>query len=281
VASRFFHISDLHLGRRETPEPYRALLELRKRLDPQVLVVSGDLTHRGRRSELEHAQDLLEALEVPLLAVPGNHDIPYTFPARFTTTFAEWKRVFGTTEPEYVSDELALVGLNSVRPWRQQQGALESSLLARAASKLERAPTGALRVAVLHHHLAAPPWRAARKRPLHGRDETLQSLAVAGTELILGGHVHQAAIAERREFEALDGTRGGSLVLATAPGFSRVRPHRRGEALGFNVIESEVETLAVVTYAWDGAQFEQLGRRSFPRTRNASPITPSLLERTP
>ena len=265
MASRIFHISDLHLGRHETPEPYTALQDLRERLSPDLLVVSGDLTHRGRRSELEHAQNLLQAFDLPLLAVPGNHDIPYTFPARFTSTFAEWERVFGTTDPHYASEALAVVGLNSVRPWRQQQGALEKTQLAAATSMLEQAHFGALRVVVCHHHLAAPPWRAARKRPLHSRDKVLRSLAAAGAELVLGGHVHQAAIAERREFEALDRVGSRSLVLATAPGFSRVRPNRSGEALGINVIETDAETLAVLTYAWDGTQFEAVGRRSFSR----------------
>ena len=221
------------------PEPYAALRDLRERLDPELLVVTGDLAHRGRRNEFEQARTLLDALELPVLAVPGNHDVPYTFPARFRRTFAEWERVFGATEPEYASDELAVVGLNSVRPWLHQGGGLRTSQLDRAASKLERAHGGALRVAVLHHHLAAPPWRAARKRPLRHRDEVLRSLAVAGVELILGGHVHQAAIAERREFAALDGEWGRSLVLATAPGFSRVRPNRSGEAFGFNAIEAD------------------------------------------
>ena len=58
-----------------------------------------------------------------------------------------------------------------------------------------------------------------------------------------------------------DGVQGGSLVLATAPGFSRVRPHRRGEALGLTVIESDAATLGVATYTWDGRPFEQIGRR--------------------
>jgi 3',5'-cyclic AMP phosphodiesterase CpdA len=85
-----------------------------------------------------------------------------------------------------------------VRPWRQQQGALERSQLVGAASKLERARDGALRIVAFHHHLAAPPWRAPRKRPLHDRDKVLQLLADAGAELVLGGHVHQASITETR-----------------------------------------------------------------------------------
>jgi len=200
-----------------------------------------------------------------VLAVPGNHDIPYTVPARFSRTFAEWERIFGTVEPAYSSERLVVVGLNSVRPWRQQSGRLREVQLVHAASRLREAPAGALRVVALHHHLAAPPWRARRKRPLRGRAAVLQSLAAAGVELVVGGHVHQAAIAERREFESLEDGPRGSLVLATVPGFGRPRPHRRGEARGANVYGWDEDALTVTTYAWDGSGFSETGRRTFPR----------------
>ncbi len=265
MAARVLHVSDLHIGRHEAPEPFAALGELVARLEPELLLATGDLAHRGRRDQLERASALLLSLGPQLLAVPGNHDIPYTVPARFTSTFGEWERSFGTVEPAYFSQSLVVVGLNSVRPWRQQGGALPETQLARAASHLRDAPAGALRVVALHHHLAAPPWRARRKRPLRGRDAVLQSLAAAGAELVVGGHVHQAAIAERREFEALEDGPRGSLVLATVPGFGRPRPHRRGEARGVNVYGWDADTLTVTTHAWDGIGFSEAGRRTFPR----------------
>ncbi len=197
--------------------------------------------------------------------MPGNHDIPYTVPGRFTRTFAAWEDVFGSTEPTYRSENVVCVGLSSVRPWRQQGGGLSADALARAAKKLAAAPAGALRVVALHHQLAAPPWRARRKRPLHGRDAVLRSLADAGAELVLGGHVHQAGIAERSEFEVVEGGRHATLVLATAPGLGRPRPHRTGEARGCNSHEWDANELVVVTYAWDGSAFSETARRSFPR----------------
>ncbi len=265
MAARILHVSDLHVGRREAPEPFAVLRELVARLEPGLLLATGDLAHRGRRSELERAAELLQSFGIAILAVPGNHDIPYTLPARFTRTFAEWERVFETAEPVYTSERLVVVGLNSVRPWRQQGGRLREAQLASAAEHLRDAPAGALRVVALHHHLAAPPWRARRKRPLRGRDAVLQSLAAAGAELVVGGHVHQAAIAERREFEALEDGPRGSLVLATVPGFGRPRPHRRGEARGANVYGWDEDALTVTTYAWDGNGFSEAGRRTFPR----------------
>jgi 3',5'-cyclic AMP phosphodiesterase CpdA len=266
VTTRILHLSDLHMGHGEAWEPLGALGELIVDLQPELLVATGDLAHRGRRAELETAVQLLQGLGLPFLAVPGNHDIPYTIPARFTRTFDEWERVFGPTEPEYAGDGVVVVGLNSVRPWRQQGGALEDDRLASASARLQEAPAGALRMVALHHHLAAPPWRAARKRPLSRRDEVLRTLVAAGAELVVGGHVHQAGVAERREFKVLEEGPRLSLVLATSPGLGRPRPHRVDEARGLNVYEADPNILTVRTYAWDGRALLEVGRRTFGRT---------------
>jgi 3',5'-cyclic AMP phosphodiesterase CpdA len=223
------------------------------------------MSHRGRREQLERSAELVREIGFPFLAVPGNHDVPYTFPARFTSTFAHWERAFGETEPAYSSESLVVVGLNSVRPWRQQGGALDESQLEPVASRLRQAPAGAFRVVALHHHLTAAPWPSKRKKPIQRRNTVLQALADAGAELILSGHVHQAAVAERREFEVLEDGAGGSLVLAAAPGIGRPRPHRRGEARGVNVYDVGADSLDVTTYVWDGEAFAEVGRRSFPR----------------
>ena len=117
------------MGHEEAWEPLGAVRELIASVKPELLVATGDLAHRGRRQEPETAAALLRELGVPFLAIPGNHDIPYTVPARFTRTFAEWEHVFGTTEPVHASTGLHVLGLNSVRPWRQQGGALDDERL--------------------------------------------------------------------------------------------------------------------------------------------------------
>jgi 3',5'-cyclic AMP phosphodiesterase CpdA len=264
VITRILHVSDLHFGARDDPILERALSDLVARVAPALIIASGDLTHRGRREQHEQAAGFLRKLGTPLLTVPGNHDIPYTFPARFTRTWHEFERLWGTTEQVHADGGAYVVGLNSVRPWRQQGGALEARQLGRAAAVLDGAPPAALRVAAVHHHLAAPPWRARHKRPLARRDSVLQSLAAAGFELVVGGHVHQAGIAERHEFEVLD-TGGRGLVLATVPGFGRPRPRRKGEAQGANVYEADERSLQVTTYAWDGEDLARVAQRTFAR----------------
>jgi 3',5'-cyclic AMP phosphodiesterase CpdA len=265
VPKRLLHVSDLHVGRRETPGVADGLGALVRELDPEIVLATGDLAHRGRRRELEAARHTLEALSLPLVAVPGNHDIPYTFPARFTATWREWERAFGPENELYRSETLLVAGLNSVRPWRQQSGRLADTQLRRAREALAERPPGALAVVACHHHLGGSPWRAARKRPLARRDEVLAALVEAGAEVVAGGHIHQASVAERKEFETLTGPPAGSAVVATAPGLGRPRPYRRGEAQGLLVYEWDAATIVFVTYVWYGERFLPVARRAFPR----------------
>jgi 3',5'-cyclic AMP phosphodiesterase CpdA len=265
VPTRILHLSDLHTGTREDPAVERAVAALVDRTEPELIVASGDLTHRGRAEQHERAARFLRGLGIELVVIPGNHDIPYTFPARFTRTFAEFERHWRTTEPVYRSDRLHVVGLNSVRPWRHQSGGLRQGQLDRAARLLAEAQDGALRVAVLHHHLIGAPWRT-RKKPVARRNHVLGSLVDAGAELILAGHIHQAAVSERREFEVTTGGERG-VTVAVAPGLGQPRPHRRGEARGLHVCESTERSLRVETYVWQVDDWVLTAEREFPRGR--------------
>ena len=264
MPTRALHVSDLHAGSHETPGLADGLAALAAEVEPELVLATGDLSHRGRPDQLGRARELLDALGIPVLAVPGNHDIPYSFPARLTRPWVEFERTFGPVDPVYRSEAIVVCGLDSVRPWRHQGGRLSAARLARATETLATAPPEALRVVALHHHLAGAPWRTSRKFPLQNRDGALRSLAAAGAELVLGGHIHQSTTVERHELEATTAT-AGSLVLATAPGLGRPRPHRLGEAQGVHVYEWDAERLVVVTRVWDGSRFAPTARRAFPR----------------
>jgi 3',5'-cyclic AMP phosphodiesterase CpdA len=252
------------MGTREDPTVERALAALVTRVEPELIVASGDLTHRGRRSEHERAAAFLRSFDTPVLAVPGNHDMPYTFPARFTRTFAEFERQWQTTEPTHSSPTLHVVGLNSARPYRQQGGALGKEQLRRAAERLQEASDGAYRVVVLHHHMLGAPWRATRKRPVSHRNRVLRALVEAGADLILAGHVHQGAVSERHEFEVA-ARDVHAAVIAIAPGLGQPRPNRLGEARGLHVYDPGDHALAVHTYIWRDDDWGLTAQRRFPR----------------
>lgn len=263
MATRILHVSDLHVGAQDDPEVERALVALVERTSPSLLVASGDLTHRGRRAQHERAAAFLRRLGPPVLAVPGNHDIPYTFPARLATPWREFERQWETTEPVHATGDLHVVGVNSVRPWRHQSGGVRDAQLARVGERLAGAASGALRVVVLHHQLVGAPWRT-RKRPVARRSHVLGRLVDAGAELIVGGHIHQGAVSERREFEVVTGDAAG-VVVSIAPGLGQPRPRRRGEARGVVVYSAADERLQVDTYVWRSGDWALTATRTFAR----------------
>ncbi|MER3410230.1 MAG: DNA repair exonuclease, partial [Thermoleophilia bacterium] len=134
------HISDLHVGTFEEPGVEASLQALVGQLQPELVIATGDLTHRGRPWEHERAARFLRSLGPPVLAVPGNHDIPTFPPGRFTKPWRAFEHQWQTTEPVYRSQSLVVVGLNSVRPWRHQSGGLSTAALRRAAERLADTP---------------------------------------------------------------------------------------------------------------------------------------------
>ena len=269
MAVRILHLSDLHMGRgtRDAETAHDALRELVARLRPDLVIASGDLAHRGRRSEHDAAAALLRSLELPVLAIPGNHDIPFAFPARFTRPWAEFERHWETTQPLYRGDGVWVVGLNSVRPWRHQSGKVTPEQLARAAAWLREAPEDALRIAVLHHHVLGAPWRS-RKKPVADRNVVLAKLVESRAQLVLAGHIHQSTVAERREFEV--STPGGehATVISIAPALGRPRPKRRGETQGLQVYDASGDELTTRTYIWREDGWGLTALRTFPLGRN-------------
>jgi 3',5'-cyclic AMP phosphodiesterase CpdA len=264
VAGRILHVSDLHTGTREDPEVEAALRALLGRVDAELIVASGDLTHRGQRKQHERAHRFLTSFGLPVLTVPGNHDMPYSFPARFTRTYDEFTRLWGDVEQTYSSPALHVIGLNSSRRLRQQGGALRREQLEGAVRRLQAAQAGAYRVVVLHHHMVGAPWRASRKRPVSHRNRVLEALVDAGADLVLAGHIHQAALSERHEFEVIEGD-VRACIVSIAPGLGQPRPRRRGEARGLHVYEPGETTVAADTYIWRGGDWGLTARRLFPR----------------
>jgi 3',5'-cyclic AMP phosphodiesterase CpdA len=197
--------------------------------------------------------------------VPGNHDIPYTFPTRFTSPWLEFEREWQTVEPVYAGENAHVVGLNSVRPWRHQSGGVSDAQLDRAAGKLGQGAPGALRVVALHHQLIGAPWRT-RKKPVARRNHVLARLVDSGAELIVGGHIHQGAVAERHEFEVITGAARG-VVVSIAPGLGQPRPERRGEARGCVLYRADEHTLKAETYVWRDEDWGLTAVRTFARGR--------------
>lgn len=96
------HISDIHFGMANGAVVDR-LVEKINEIVPDLVVVSGDLTQRARKSQFAEARRFLDRLSFAQIVVPGNHDVPlYNVLRRFGTPLANYKRFI-------TSDMLSLI----------------------------------------------------------------------------------------------------------------------------------------------------------------------------
>jgi hypothetical protein len=102
----------------------------------------------------------------------------------------------------------------------------------------------------------------------------LASLVGSGADLILAGHIHQAAVSERREFEISTGAERG-VVVSVAPGLGQPRPRRQGEARGLHLYEVDDHDLRIHTYIWRGEEWGRTAERQFPRGREPLGVLPT------
>lgn len=189
--SVLLQISDTHFGT-EQPAVVDALLRLIAEAHPEVIVWSGDITQRARRAQFLGAQQFLERLRpLPVIVIPGNHDIPlFNVFARALWPYAGYTRVFGPNlEPQYVSASFCVLAVNTTRRHRHIDGEISPQQIARVSQALRAAPPEPVRIVVTHQpvHVIKP---RDEKNLLHGHEAAVRAWAAAGADIVMGGHIH-------------------------------------------------------------------------------------------
>lgn len=188
--SLLLQISDPHFGT-DQPLVAEALVALAQHQRPDLLVLSGDITQRARPAQFRAARAFMDRLGAPMLAVPGNHDIPlFDLWARLRKPYAAHVAAFGADlEPIYVSPDLMVVCVNTTRPWRHKHGEVSAQQIERVAQILTNAKATQLRVVVVHQPIAVMRAQDAPNL-LRGHAAALQAWSAAGADIVMGGHIH-------------------------------------------------------------------------------------------
>ena len=187
---RLAHISDPHFGTEDAPicDALRADL---LREAPDLVVLTGDITQRARQAQFRAARAFLDSLApLPVLALPGNHDLPlFDLVTRFTEPYRYYRRHICTSlSPLWQGRRVAVVGVNSTRMLRHKHGELPAPLVEQVACQLA-ALGEAFKVVALHHPLEIIEPSDRRNR-VRGADAALAAWIAAGADLFLGGHIH-------------------------------------------------------------------------------------------
>jgi 3',5'-cyclic AMP phosphodiesterase CpdA len=191
-------ISDLHFGAHE-PAVVDALEAKLAELRPHLVVVSGDLTQRARRVQFREADAFLRRLEahgLPLIVVPGNHDIPlYNVVRRLFAPLGRYCRIVARGRSAFYHDEeIAALGLFSAHGLTIKDGRLTRLQIAQIPRVFGHLPRDVIKLLVTHHPLVPlPDEEGHRDQALRGADRALAAVREAHVHLILAGHNHAAS----------------------------------------------------------------------------------------
>jgi 3',5'-cyclic AMP phosphodiesterase CpdA len=257
------HISDLHfpcVQEKIAWELLRAIHDAR----PSLVVISGDLTQRGRERQYQRARQFLDELPKNTLVVPGNHDVPlYDLLRRFYRPTERFTRLITPDlAPTYRDEQMVVVGTNSTRAFTLdihgfwKNGTLSDTQLEMLRRQFAGAASEQLKVLVMHHPLVNP-WNERSRDTARGRKRILRVLETIGVDLVLSGHLHRSYT---RHAPLM--TEGASPVLCIQAGTGS-STRLRGEGNGFNLIGWNGSEVSVKLMRYDGEQFEPEQQREF------------------
>ncbi len=189
------HISDPHFGT-ERPPVVKALERLALAQQPNLVILSGDITQRARRAEFTAAGSFMDRLAAPArLVIAGNHDIPlFDLATRILRPYSRYKRIFGSDlEPIHESPDLLAIGVRTTRRYRHIEGEVSARQIERVAQRLRQASDQQLRIVVTHQPVHVT-HAIDQEHLLRGHQRAISKWAEAGVDLILGGHIHRPFI---------------------------------------------------------------------------------------
>jgi 3',5'-cyclic AMP phosphodiesterase CpdA len=264
------HISDLHFGGFADLAQTEALETFLPTLGAAATAISGDLSQRARHGEFQAAHAFVQRVRahMPVLVVPGNHDIEWwKSPLGLfgsTSKYSKYTKYFGDLTPVIQIPGAILVGgLSSygVAPgsltWNLNdiavKGHLPRSETDRVATIFRDAPAGLARVLVVHHNvlrgahsrrMGLARWRSAHRR-----------LLATGADLVLCGHDHHEGAGQIE----------GSLAVSTSGTHSH--RSRGGRPSVFNLVKIDPRAVHIQHFRWEPSsrKFLRSDTHSFAR----------------
>ena len=269
-------ISDLHFGPPFVEKVGEAALEIAPKLNPDAVIVSGDLTQRAKRSQFEAAKKFLSRLpEVPRLVIPGNHDVPlYRVAERLLNPHGLYKEIISKDlNPVLRMNGAVIAGLDSTAPRSAiSNGRIFKSQLDDCERVFQDAPQDAIRIVVAHHHFApAPDYLRDSIMPKAKR--AMERFADLNVEMIIGGHLHRAYVGNSLDFYPGMHRERGIIIVQSGTTTSRRGRGREAEKNSLNLIEIRKSTITVTHYMYfhERHAFEALSRHTFRRGMRTLP----------
>ena len=257
--TRILHLSDPHFGAADLTAA-ETFLNQAAALQPDLTILSGDLTMRVRRREITAAKAFVERLPRPHLVIPGNHDIPLIHHPldRFLHPFRRYQEAFGhELEPELISNGVHVVSLNSSRAFGfhadWSEGRLSHRQLLRMREKFQKGPPDHFRVLVLHHPLLE--LQISGRAVVKPLKKLMQTLEEARVDVVMCGHFH------RSQIHSAGLSDQWKTIISQAPTVCSTR--LQGEPQGFHELLLRPGCIETIHHVYNEKKFVDAGHSTF------------------
>jgi Icc protein len=244
IPLRIAQISDVHVGGSLSlpPEALEKVLEEVRRIEPDLVVIPGDLTTDGYEWEYEEAARWVDQIEFPKIVIPGNHDSRNVGYIHFRRFFGEpYSSYRASVEPERAerlqATGFTIAGLVSSEP-DVNEGRVGRDRYAWIREQYEE--PGHIRIVTVHHHLVAIPGTGRERNIVLDAGDLLFTLADLDIDLVLSGHKHVPF------FWGVNG------MLICNSGTAGTRRVRAGSPPSWNELHIDASTMKVFTHYLEG-----------------------------
>ncbi len=186
---RIAQISDIHVGDWD-PEVAETAKEELVKLDPELIIMNGDLTNKGTIEQYRignrYLDDLKESTGAQMIIVSGNHDLRDAGYEVFHKHFGSFPKVLDF-KSKY--EHAHVVGLKSGLPDLDDGmiGERQRDFLNKDFSKV---PNEHIKIVVFHHHLLPVPLGGRERNILYDAGDVIDILMRQGVDLVFHGHRH-------------------------------------------------------------------------------------------
>jgi 3',5'-cyclic AMP phosphodiesterase CpdA len=259
MPARIAHLSDIHFGAHD-PKVVAATEAWLQMRQPDLVIISGDFTQRARIAQFREASayiNRLRAMGFPVLAVPGNHDVPlYDVARRFMAPLDRYKRYIDSDLcPWFESDSVAVLGINTARSLTIKDGRINHDQMDMIRERFDKVAADKTRILVTHHPLFAMPIGKGSElsEAVGQHDDAVEAMTAAGIHVALAGHFHRTyAEAASKMTEKT----GSALVIQA--GTATSTRFRNNEQQSFNWLHVHHHNdLELQVVAWDGNGFSR------------------------
>jgi len=176
-------LSDIHVGSQFQDSVFEKVIEEVNGLNPDSILITGDLTNEGLLKEYEKCKELISKLDCKkIISISGNHDYR-------NSGYLAFKKFFPFESINELGNDVVIVTIGTARPDRNEGevGYRQNLWMERTMKKYQ----DKVKILAMHHHLVGIPDTGSDRVTVIDAGDVLRTILDANVNLVLCGHKHR------------------------------------------------------------------------------------------